>query len=248
MDWVLGLFALVLCVSYGVQTITGFGSMLLAVTLGAQLMPIDRVLTLALPLSLLQTTYVVIWHWRSIEWRLLLARILPAMGLGMLVGFWVAAQAPDAGLKRALGVLVFALASRELWRLVPRPGGAGQPRKLPGAVVLVVMWMAGIVHGVFATGGPLLVYVTSRLGLDKHAFRATLTAVWLVLNSVLIARFAAEGRFTREIGQSVLWLAPAILMGIFLGEKLHKRVNEQRFRVAVYALLLAASLVLLVRG
>lgn len=247
MDWTLGLFALVLCLSYGVQTITGFGSMLLAVTLGAQLMPIDRVLTLALPLSLLQTTYIVLRHWRSIQWRLLLARILPAMGLGMLVGFWVAAHAPDAGLKRALGALVFALAARELWRLVPRRGGVVQPRKLPAALVWGVMWMAGVIHGVFATGGPLLVYVTSRIGLDKHAFRATLTGVWLVLNSVLIARFAAAGRFNWEIGESVLWLAPAILVGIFLGEKLHKRVNEERFRMAVYTLLLAASLVLLLR-
>ncbi|MCA9633266.1 MAG: TSUP family transporter, partial [Myxococcales bacterium] len=173
MDWILFAFALIVCVSYGVQTITGFGSMLLGLTLGAQLMPIDRVLNLAVPISLLQTGYIVSRYFRQVDWRLLLFRIVPAMGAGMVLGFWIAAHAPDAGLKRLLGGLVLLLALKELWQRMRHAQASTRP--LPAPVVLGVMGAAGVVHGVFATGGPLLVYVTSRLNLDKHAFRATLT-------------------------------------------------------------------------
>ncbi len=245
MDWILFAFALIICVSYGVQTITGFGSMLLCLTLGAQLMPIERVLSLAVPISLLQTGYIVARYFRHVEWRLLLTRIVPAMGLGMVLGFWIAARAPDASLKRILGALVLILAVKELWQRVRHSHASTRP--LPGPVVVGVMTAAGVVHGVFATGGPLLVYVTSRLNLDKHAFRATLTAVWLTLNSVLLVRFVAAGRIDSEVLRSLPWLVPAVPAGIFLGEKLHARIDERRFQLAVYGLLVVAALVLLLR-
>lgn len=245
MDWILFAFALIVCVSYGVQTITGFGSMLLCLTLGAQLMPIDRVLNLAVPISLLQTGYIVSRYFRHVDWRLLLLRIVPAMGLGMVLGFWITARAPDASLKRVLGALVLILAVKEFWQRLRRAQISARP--LPEPVVVAVMAAAGVVHGVFATGGPLLVYVTSRLNLNKHTFRATLTAVWLTLNSALLVRFVSAGRIDRQVLESLPWLAPAVPLGIFLGEKLHARIDERRFQLAVYGLLVVAALVLLLR-
>lgn len=245
MDWILLAFALIICLSYGVQTITGFGSMLLCLTLGAQLMPIDRVLNLAVPISLLQTGYIVARYHRQIDWRLLLLRIVPAMGVGMVVGFWIAARAPDQSLKRVLGALVLLLAVKELWQRLRHAQTSSRP--LPTWVVTGVMSAAGVVHGIFATGGPLLVYATSRLNLNKHTFRATLTAVWLTLNSVLLVRFVSSDRIDAEVLRSLPWLVPAVPVGVFLGEKLHAKIHEQRFELAVYGLLVVAALVLLVR-
>jgi hypothetical protein len=47
---------------------------------------------------------------------------------------------------------------------------------------------AGLVHGMYTTGGPLLVYALGREGLSKHVFRSTVTAVWLVFNVGLRSR------------------------------------------------------------
>ena len=74
---VLLLFGTIVFLAYAVQTVTGFGSMLLCVTFGAFLLPIRSLVTLAVPISILQTGYVSVRHRDGIRWPLLLQRVLP---------------------------------------------------------------------------------------------------------------------------------------------------------------------------
>ena len=104
---------------------------------------------------------------------------------------------------------------------------------------------AGIIHGIYATGGPLLVYALGREDLGKAVFRSTLTLVWLVFSVVLIAAFGLEGRYDAEVMTTVLWLIPAVPVGIVAGEWLHDRVEERRFKRLIFGLLMLASLSLL---
>ena len=107
------------------------------------------------------------------------------------------------------------------------------------------MFVAGITHGLFASGGPLLVYALAGLAMEKSAFRATLTAVWLVLNTLLLLAFAVDGSLLPSLGK-VAWLMPVLIAGLVLGEYLHHRVQEDRFRQLVYAMLLITGTLLIV--
>ena len=69
-------FAAIVAVSYAVQTVTGFGSMVVCVTIGAHLMEIREVVTLAVPISLMQTGYIAARHRAGIEWSLLLLSLI----------------------------------------------------------------------------------------------------------------------------------------------------------------------------
>lgn len=240
------LFAVVVFFSYAVQTVTGFGSMILCVTIGAHLLPIQDLLTLVVPLSLLQTSYIVLRHRAGIEWRLLLTRVLPLMAIGVGVGQWVLSLAPGDSFRVAFAILVLVLASRELMLLLRRRADVtGRP--LHEVVAGGFLLAAGVVHGIYASGGPLLVYVVNRKGLPKYQFRSTITTVWLTLNSVLCAIYWQRGRFSSEMGSDLLVLVPAIPAGILLGEALHKRVDERKFKLSVFGLLVVAAIVLLLR-
>ncbi len=147
------LFGLVVLASYTVQTVSGFGSMLVAVTLGAHLLPIPILLALAVPLSILQTTYILVRHHDGVRWGLLLRRILPLMGAGMVLGYFVFADMAPAFLRRGFGGLILVLSIRELWAKF----GSKKPEAVPAkgmhpAASISAMFGAGIVHGVFATG------------------------------------------------------------------------------------------------
>ena len=98
------LFALVVFASYAVQTVVGFGSMLICVTLGAQLLDIREVVTLAVPISILQTGYIVVRHHGGIDRGLLFKRILPLMSVGTLIGFLAFANAAVGWLRSVTGV------------------------------------------------------------------------------------------------------------------------------------------------
>ena len=242
-------FAGVVAVGYLVQTVAGFGALLVCVTLGALLFDIQTALTIGVPLSLVQTALIVWRHRDEVRWRLLGTRILPLMGLGLVTGLVAVAQLGyGTWLQPALGVLVFALASRELVliarrRGAPVPGGSIHP-----AASTAAMLGAGVVHSIFGTGGPLLVYALGKSDLSKGEIRSTLSAVWPVLNIVIVANFARAGRYDAEALWSIVVTAPAMFLGMFAGEWLHDRVNESRFRIGMFSLLLVASVTLIARA
>ncbi|MCA9712531.1 MAG: TSUP family transporter, partial [Myxococcales bacterium] len=192
------LFAGIVLLAHAVQHAVGFGAMLVSITVGAHLLDLRQIITLSIPLALVQAGAVV-WRDRAAVARpLLLRRILPLMSLGLLLGFFAAGQVRGDALRSVFAGLVIVLASRELWVLWRERAGSRSDRPPPRALSIAALFGAGVVHGLYATGGPLLVYAVGREPLDKRGFRATLSAVWLGLNALLIGGFIFEGRYTLD--------------------------------------------------
>ena len=238
-------FALVVVAAYTVQTATGFGAMLVCVTLGAQLIGLEKVIRLMVPLSFLQTGYIVIRHRDGIDWGLLLKRVLPLMTLGMVFAFLLLTQVGGPWLGLAFGVMVLTLSARDLHHLRSANVALDKPISRPASVGALLS--AGVIHGIYASGGPMLVYAIGREGLTKKVFRSTLSMVWIVLNVILIARFLLGGDYDREVGLDILLLVPTVPLGILVGEWVHHKIDERRFRMAVLVLLIAAAISLIVR-
>ncbi|HMR04858.1 MAG TPA: sulfite exporter TauE/SafE family protein [Polyangiaceae bacterium] len=240
-------FGLVVLSAYAVQTMIGFGSMVLCVTFGALLLPLPEVLSLAVPVSLVQTGYILVRHFRAIRARVLFLEVLPLMLLGAGLSVWLLGDLRASWLKRAFGVLVLVLAVREIWARL-RPAADGLVVQVSKPAQTVALFGAGVVHGLFATGGPLLVYAIGRRGLSKGEFRSTVTTVWFVLNFALVVVYAQSGRIGSATILPVLSLVPAVGIGIAVGEVLHARIDEERFRRVLFVVLAVAALTLVVRG
>lgn len=239
-------FAAVVLGAYTVQTATGFGSTLICVTFGAQLLGLEEVIRLAVPISFVQTGYIVIRHRDGIRWRLLVQRVLPLMALGMAIAFVLLTRVHGPWLGLLFGVIVFALSARDLHRLRPANIGAPDiPISRPASIAALLS--AGVIHGIYASGGPMLVYAIGREGLTKKNFRSTLSMIWIVLNTVLVVRFLLVGAYDRGTVYDLLVLLPAVPLGILAGEWVHHKVDERRFKVAVLVLLLGAAISLILR-
>jgi len=239
------LFALVVVAAYAVQTAAGFGAMLVCVTLGAQLIGLQEVIRLVVPLSFLQTGYIAIRDRDSIDWSLLLKRVLPLMSLGMGLAFFLLTKVGGPWLGLAFGLMVLGLSSRDLHHLRFANDGLDKPISKPASAAAMVG--AGIIHGIYASGGPMLVYAIGREGLAKKVFRSTLSMVWIVLNVILVTRFILAGDYDQEVALDVLLLVPAVPLGTVLGEWVHHKVDERAFKMVVLALLIAAAISLIVR-
>jgi uncharacterized membrane protein YfcA len=232
------LFAIVL-LAFTVEAVLGFGSTVLAVTLGAQVLPLDALLPAFVPLNLALSLYLVARHGRLVELRLLFRRVLPFVAVGMAVGLALFRLRAAKVLELGLAVFVVGLAALELGKLLfatetrPRPLA-----RLPGAAVLA---LGGVAHGLFGAGGPMVVYFAGRELTDKGRFRATLSALWLVLNAALLINYASLGLLGRASATTTMTLAPALLLALFAGERLHRRVDERSFRPLIYVLLLVAG-------
>lgn len=232
--------------AFAVEATLGFGATVIAAALGVFLLPIDELLPVFVPANVALSATLVVRHHRQIDRGLLLRGILPLMALGMPFGMLAARFVDGRRLETIFGGIVIALAAPELARALRGHAPADRPA-LPAGVRGAMLLAAGVVHGTFATGGPLVVWVADRVGLDKGRFRATLAALWLILGLVLIASFAAAGRLSAATVQRSALLVVPVVAGVVAGEWLHTRVAERPFRLAVLGLLCVAGVVIALR-
>ncbi len=236
----LGAFVLL---AYTVEAVTGFGSIVIALSLGALVLPIPELLPVLVPLNILQSGYLT-WRYRNrIHLPTLLRLILPLMAVGTLAGYLLRPALGGVLLQTLFGLLIVWFACRELWRM----WRTGTSSRHGPVATRGLMFAAGVSHGLFASGGPLLVYALAGTALDKAALRATLIAVWFSLNSLLTAIFLVDGSLLPALPRLVLYL-PVVLVGLVAGEWLHSRIDERRFREFVFMLLVVTGVLLTLPG
>lgn len=240
------LLVLIVLVAYTTEALAGFGSMVIALTLGAHLYPIETLVPVLVPLDVMLNAYIVSRHHGHVAWRFFFKRIAPLMGIGLGVGIAVASSLEGRQLRLAFGVMVVLLSAAEISRQL-RPYRKGPAAVMGGVTSAVCMTGAGMIHGIYATGGPLLVYAVGRSSLSKSAFRSTLATVWLTFNSVLIASFALRGQLGTAEARKIGTFLPVLVVGVVLGEWGHRRIDERRFRLVVFSLLLIAGASILAR-
>ncbi len=99
----------------------------------------------------------------------------------------------------------------------------------------------------FGIGGPLVaIYVLARK-LPTQAVRGQLALYFLVVESVAAAGYAVTGLLTTERLALIAIVVPPVILGYVLGSALVGRMSETRFRQSVVGVILATSVIILVR-
>lgn len=216
--------------AYTVEAATGFGSIVIALSLGALVLPIDALLPVLVPLNLSMSGYLALRYRGHIHWPLLLRQVLPLMAVGTGLGHGLKPLLGRGALQGVFGVLIIGFAVRALWQ-------RGQAEAAHGSLRMpTLLFGAGLTHGLFASGGPLLVLALAGRTLPKAALRSTLIVVWFSLNSLLTVIYCIEGSLLPALPRTLSYL-PVVLCGLLAGEWLHHRVDEARFRQLVHGLL-----------
>ncbi len=241
----LALLAVIGLLAFTTEGAMGFGGTVIAVSLGAQLFAIDALLPAFVPINMALSAYLLAAGWRDIAWATLLRTVAPPVVVGVIAGLALFHIAASVWLQLGFAVFVAVLAVVQLRRLAHSV--------MPvGVIATPTRWgfllTGGLIHGLFATGGPMIVYVVGRVIPDKRAFRASLAVLWFALNCALVANYLSAHKYTAQTWQLGATLAAAMLPGTWLGELVHRRLDGQRFARMVWWLLLVASLVLAVRS
>ncbi len=227
--------------AYTLEAITGFGSIVIALSLGVLFLPFDEVLPVLVCLNIFMTSYLSFHNRRYIHQTLLLKVILPGMLLGTLFGYWVKPYINDIFLKQVFGIFITWFSARELWHISNASTGKTRSDWQTKVITLV----AGISHGLFASGGPLLVYAVAGTKVNKAQFRATLVFVWFILNGLLSMAFLIDGRLYPVIPKIAMYL-PLLLVAVLQGNYMHHKVDQLYFKKIIYYLLLLTGTLLII--
>jgi uncharacterized membrane protein YfcA len=162
--------------------------------------------------------------------------------VGMVIGILSREIADEDTLKAVLGGFIIIVSLAELALLLIKKAPGGQLRWYYRVPLLIG---GGIFHGLFATGGPPIVYYASRQFRTQETFRATLSMLWLILNVGLIIGFLVAGQMDLpKLGMTAMVL-PGLVIGIVIGSFI--RVKEFWFKVLTYILLFFSGLFLLIQ-
>jgi uncharacterized protein len=229
-----------------VESAAGFGATLLALTFGAQFFSIEDLIPILVPLNLLLSLVITLKNQREINAQLLFKRILPLAALGLPMGMILFHSLSGNLLKPLFASIISLLALFELIRIFFFSEKESRP--LHPVLGGLFLFFGGVMQGLYASGGPFIVYYASRTFKDKAQFRTTLSALWLILNFFLCSSLIFSRQLTPYTLQFSAYLLPFVLAGLMLGLQVNRWVSEKQFRKIVYFLLLFAGLSLLYRS
>ena len=110
-------------------------------------------------------------------------------------------------------------------------------------VFLLVMMCAGLMQGLFVSGGAFVVIYAVHTFKSKEEFRATLSVLWVVLNTILLIQEGIVGEITPQNSLLSFYILIPSLLGVYLGNRLHHKISGKGFLLLSNILLLVSGIV-----
>ncbi len=226
------LFQMVLFITNTIQTITGFAGTLLAMPFSIRLVGVEQAKAVLNIFTLVACLIITLQNLKYLKIKSLL-KMVGGMFLGMLLGIYLFQILPMNLLLKLYAILIILVAVSKMF--------GKKNRKLPEWMMLFILLAAGIIHGMFLSGGALLVvYAVTELK-DKNEFRATIAPVWVILNGMLIFSHYQLGYYTPKTIMSIGISMIPLALSILLGNLLYRKLNQKQFLMMTYILLLIAG-------
>jgi uncharacterized membrane protein YfcA len=200
---------------------------------------------ITLPILMVQDA-VSVWAFRRSWSPRNLVLLLSGAIVGIVIGYFLAAQVSDAAVKLTVGAISVAFAVRRLilergrTEVVPAP--ADVPRGLFWG--LITGFTSMIAH---AGGPPFQIYVLPQR-LNREVFVGTGAILFGLINWLKVPPYYALGQFTYENLATSFVLFPLAIASTWAGVVLVRRVPAERFYTLIYVLLIAVGLKLAYDG
>ena len=222
---------LVLLILFGanlLQAITGFAGTLISMPPTMKLIGVDEAKALLNAIAQISSLMIVITGFRHINWKEFF-KMFVLMAAGMVVGMKIFEVFPMQQLLTFYGIMIIVIALDKLF--------VKKQLRLPAVLMLFVIFAAGIIHGMFVSGGALLVIYAAGALKDKEEFRATIALIWLTI-----------GCYITGIHVWFLLIAGIIpvFAGTWIGTKLVKKLPQEIFMKMTYILLLLSGVMAIV--
>lgn len=241
------LFFLIVFLSNVIQCITGFAGTALAMPFSLMLVDFAVAKPILNVLGLVASFGVVLSNPKAIN-RHELCKILSVMLMGILAGLIVTnyVQLQAGALYKILGAVVLAFTAMGALNFF-RSDGLPLKREKTGLESYFILAVAGVVHGMFVCGGPLLVVYATKTLKDKDEFRTTLSAVWIVLNFIIFISDLQSGYFVLSTNAMMTVSLAILLFAMLAGNFIASKLNKKFFMALTYVLMVASAILLLVK-
>ncbi|MCZ8538362.1 sulfite exporter TauE/SafE family protein [Paenisporosarcina quisquiliarum] len=229
-------FIIIILVASVLQTSTGFGFSILATPFLLLIFKPFEAIQINLILSLIISSALIMKIRKDIDYGVLKRFVIGSItGLPIGIGIFVLINID----KIKLGVSVIILLLTIMLILKFR---INQNKKRD---ILVGGLSGSLTTSIGMPGPPLLLYF-SGTDTQKERLRGTTLAFYLFIYFVSLIIQVLFAGTNKTIWVSSLWAVPLVFAGLYLGQLLFKRINQDVFRVFTYIILLFTGIYLLI--
>ena len=191
-----------------------------------------------------------VYAYRSTWSREHLAILLPGALVGIALGALAFGLLPVNAIRLLLGIIAITFALNQWLRLTERIAARmaaqrGKPGRVAGA-----FWggVSGFTSTLAHAGGPPFAIYMLAQKVDKTLFVGTAAVFFIVVNYVKLVPYYFLGQLSVGNLTTALLFAPLAPIGVWFGVWVHRRLSQQLFLNASYALLLATGAKLIYDG
>ena len=224
------------------HSIIGFGTSLIMISVLPFVLPNVAWATAITSLCGLTISSFVSFQTRKHINLKLIWPLFATASVSLVVGVKVVAYLPDSMIKRVLGVMLILLSIHLAYF-------SGKVRIKPtvknGMLVGII---SGLAAGMFSVGGPPTAAFMINAAKDKNEYRATNSAYFVITGLISnLARWQSN-IISNEVLQSWAISIIPIMIGLFLGNRIFKKINTQFLSILVYIFMGISGAMMLIFG
>lgn len=232
------LFILICFASSLASAVFGFGTALLVISLGSQVLPVKETIVLATVLFIASTVTKTILFGSRVDWRVI--TIMSAISApAAFIGAEMLAIAPANQIKRLLGLMILGYLFVSVAELLPK-------FKIGTTGLVTGSALYGFVSGFLGSGNLVKVIMFREMNFSKEAFVGAMAATSVLVNFAKLTSYWQTGLLDASMLWPSLALTVCAVVAAFIGQKVLKRLNDTKFDKGVQVLLGIAAIALLI--
>jgi hypothetical protein len=221
------------------------GLSILSVALFTHIFPSSKQASgIVLPLLIFGDFVAVFSYRRHTQWRYIW-RLFPFTAAGVVIGYFTLGSVSDRHARVMIGAIIVSLAALSYWRRYGSAQSDVAASHRSWVFAASVGVVAGFITLVANAAGPLMAIYFVSMRLPKLEYVGTAAVFFLCLNLFKVPFMVGLGLITvHSFGFNML-LAPAVVLGAFVGRWLVTHINQALFEQLVLALSAIGGLLLL---
>lgn len=232
------LFFTIILVASILQTSTGFGFSILATPFLLLMFEPTEAIQINLILSLIISSALIMKIRKDIDYGVL-KRFLVGSVAGLPIGMIIFLLIDINKLKLGVSIIILVLTIMLILKF-----RINQNKKRD----LLVGGLSGSLTTSIGMPGPPLLLYFSGSDTQKEKLRGTTLAFYLFIYLVSLLIQVIFAGTNKTIWVSSLWALPLVFVGLYLGQLLFKRINQNVFRKFTYTILMFTGIYLLIES
>ncbi len=211
------------------QSLTGFGSALVAMAFLPELIGIHTAAPLVALIAVTLEVLLLIKYRTALNLHNIKRLILASL-VGIPLGIWALKGINEDVLLKALGIFIIGYALYGLLKFK-------LPRMQHPAWAYSVGFLSGILSGAYNTGGPPAVIYGDCSKWEPGEYKSNLQGFFLISDLLVVFGHAISKNITVHVVHFYLWSLPTLALGIFVGTNLDRFLTPAIFRKIILVLL-----------